>query len=101
MEFAGFDWDHGNRAKCQKHGVSICESESLFTGTVFVSSDPKHSFTEERLKGFGTTQVGRNLLVTFTFRRKGEDVYIRPISSRYMHAKEVTYYEKETSKIEN
>ena len=22
MEFSGFDWDDGNRAKCRKHGVS-------------------------------------------------------------------------------
>jgi hypothetical protein len=23
--FVGFDWDDGNRAKCQKHGVSLGE----------------------------------------------------------------------------
>jgi hypothetical protein len=23
----GFDWDHGNRDKCQKHGMSIGEIE--------------------------------------------------------------------------
>jgi uncharacterized DUF497 family protein len=33
MKFDGFDWDSGNRAKCQKHGVSIAEIESLFLGT--------------------------------------------------------------------
>ena len=22
MEFSGFDWDRGNREKCQKHGIS-------------------------------------------------------------------------------
>jgi hypothetical protein len=27
---SGFDWDEGNRAKCQKHGVSIPEIEELF-----------------------------------------------------------------------
>jgi uncharacterized DUF497 family protein len=31
MEFDGFDWDHGNRDKCRKHGVSIGEIESLLT----------------------------------------------------------------------
>jgi uncharacterized protein len=30
MDFAVFDWDSGNRKKCQKHGVSIAEIESLF-----------------------------------------------------------------------
>jgi uncharacterized DUF497 family protein len=27
---SGFDWDSGNRDKCQKHGVSIAEIEALF-----------------------------------------------------------------------
>jgi hypothetical protein len=26
----GFDWDDGNRSKCQKHGMSIAEIEALF-----------------------------------------------------------------------
>ena len=26
---AGFDWDAGNRAKCQKHGVSVAEVEEV------------------------------------------------------------------------
>ena len=33
MEFDGFDWDDGNRDKCQKHGVSIGEIERLFERT--------------------------------------------------------------------
>ena len=28
MQFDGFDWDDGNRGKCQMHGVSIKEIES-------------------------------------------------------------------------
>lgn len=48
MDFAGFDWDHGNRGKCQKHGVSIAAIEAMFTGTVLVASDPLHSVKEER-----------------------------------------------------
>ena len=27
---AGFDWDHGNREKCQKHGVSVADIEFAF-----------------------------------------------------------------------
>ena len=27
---SGFDWDEGNKSKCQKHGVSIAEIEALF-----------------------------------------------------------------------
>ena len=50
MEFAGFDWDQGNREKCQKHGVSIAEIETMFAGTVRVAPDPLHSVREERFK---------------------------------------------------
>ena len=34
MNFAvsGFDWDDGNRAKCEKHGVSITEIEVCTRG---------------------------------------------------------------------
>src|SRR5260370_28929712 len=31
MEIAGFDWDEGNRSKCQKHGVSRAVIESMFS----------------------------------------------------------------------
>ena len=34
-----FDWDSGNRAHCQKHGVSIAEIEALFRGTPQVAPD--------------------------------------------------------------
>ena len=36
MEFAGFNWDAGNRKKCQKHGVSIAEIESVFSRPVVI-----------------------------------------------------------------
>ena len=43
MEFSGFDWDEANRAKCQKHGVSIAEIEDLFGRVVSVAPDAEHS----------------------------------------------------------
>lgn len=97
MEFSGFDWDKGNRDKCQKHGVSIHEIESLFFGTVMVGPDPAHSELEERFIGFGTTGQGRKLLVVFTLRQKDGETFLRPISARYMHKKEVAHYERETA----
>ena len=97
MEFAGFDWDRGNRKKCQKHGVSIAEIESLFARVVKIAPDLPHSLTEERFKAIGNTDAGRNVLVAFTLRRRGESTLLRPVSARYMHQKEVAYYEKETS----
>ena len=30
LRVSGFDWDEGNRAKCQKHGVPMIEIEDLF-----------------------------------------------------------------------
>jgi uncharacterized protein len=96
MDFAGFDWDQGNRIKCRKHGVSIAEIEAMFAGTVMIASDPAHSAREERFKAIGAGVEGRKLLVVFTWRiREGEN-FIRPVSARYMHRKEIRAYEKET-----
>jgi uncharacterized DUF497 family protein len=39
MEFAGFDWDVGNRTKCKKHGLSIAEIESLFNRPIIILPD--------------------------------------------------------------
>ena len=33
---AGFDWDDGNRLKCQEHGVAIAGIESVFHGTIWI-----------------------------------------------------------------
>ena len=41
MAVGGFDWDAANRAKCQKHGVSIAEIEEVFHGAVSVFPDLK------------------------------------------------------------
>jgi uncharacterized DUF497 family protein len=95
MIFSGFDWDRGNRSKCLKHGASIAEIESLFHGTPLVGPDIRHSAQEERFRAVGMTAKKRNLFVVFTFRQKGNDVLIRPISARYMHLKEVKSHEKE------
>jgi len=96
MQFDGFDWDHGNRDKCQKHGVSAAEIENLFERTVHVGPDLRHSDQEERFKAIGADSKGRKVLVVFTLRRKPSETLLRPISARYMHRKEVAYYaEKE------
>lgn len=92
---AGFDWNDGNRAKCQTHGVSIAEIEGLFTQPVMVLPDHGHSSTEERLRAIGKTAEGRHVFLVFTIRRRGGREYIRPISARYMHRREIESYEKE------
>jgi hypothetical protein len=43
----------------------------------------------------GEGRAGRRIFLVFTFRERGGRTYVRPISARYMHAKEVERYEKE------
>jgi uncharacterized protein len=97
LRIGGFDWDDGNRAKCQKHGVSTAEIESLFLGTPRVAPDPKHSQDEDRLIAVGRTSTGRALFVGFTLRTRDRRKLIRPVTARYMHAKEIEAYEKESA----
>ena len=92
---SGFDWDRANREKCRKHGVSMAEIEALFEGAPAVREDPAHSGTEARRLAIGRNAAGRWMFVAFTYRERGDATYIRPISARYMHAKEVRRYEKE------
>jgi len=92
---SGFDWDDGNRDKCLKHGLSIAEIESLFAGSVAIKPDLAHSTAERRYLAIGTSAAGRMIFLAFTFRRRGSRTYIRPISARYMHRKEIEHYEKE------
>ncbi|MGI8894923.1 MAG: BrnT family toxin [Casimicrobiaceae bacterium] len=91
-----FDWDRGNRAKCQEHGVSLAEIEALFHGAVAVFPHPKHSPVEERLLAIGKGRRGRYVFLAFTIRVRGTQRFIRPISARYMHQKEVEHYARET-----
>lgn len=90
----GFDWDEGNRDKCQKHGVNLAEIESLFSSEVRVCPDPAHSETEARLLAIGITEAGRYVFLAFTVRERAGRCLIRPISERYMHQKEIDHYEK-------
>ena len=99
MRVAGFDWDEGNQSKCLKHGVSVAAIESLFHGTIAVVPDPEHSKSEERFKAIGKTDRGRGIFVVFTFRIRRGKTFIRPISARYMHRKEMDQYEKETATL--
>ncbi len=97
MSVAGFEWDSGNRDKCRKHGVSTKEIESLFTRPHAVRVDAAHSQGEERLRAIGKTAAGRYVFLVFTIRERDDGRYIRPISARYMHKKEIEYYEKENA----
>ena len=91
---AGFDWDDAKRAKCQQHGVSVPEIEGLFRQPLAIFPDPAHSRDETRFKAIGRTEAARHVLIVFTLRQREGDRLIRPISARYMHEKEVKYYEE-------
>lgn len=94
MQIAGFQWDDGNRGKCRKHGVDLEEIEALFSSaTLLVFPDPHMS--ESRLRGVGRTTGGRHVFLVWTLRETPEGLLIRPISARYMHAKEVEHYEQD------
>lgn len=98
---AGFDWDAGNRGKCRKHGVSLAEVEHILTADPRFAPDAGHSAAEDRFIAVGRTRDGRPVFVAFTFRVKGGRMFVRPVSARYMHRKEVERYEEESSQVEN
>jgi hypothetical protein len=65
---SGFDWDTGNREKCQKHGVSITEIETVLRSDPEIAPAPRRSATEERFIAIGRTPAGRAVFVAFTVR---------------------------------
>ena len=95
---AGFEWDDANRDKCRKNGVSLAAIESLFHRPIAMYPDPAHSRGETRFKAIGRTDQGRAVLIVFTLRKRHGEMFLRPISARYMHAKEVCHYEEEIAK---
>lgn len=92
MKIAGFDWDKGNIGHCQKHGLSPEEIEDVFENSPAVFPDPFPD--ERRYRAIGKTDKGRFAYVVFMFREVDGKTYLRPISARYMHRKEVDNYEK-------
>ena len=92
MKIAGFDWDGGNWPKCGKHGVSREEVEQVLLGTPAVMPDPCPD--ESRMRAIGKTHAGRYVFLVFMLRQIGGQIFLRPISARYMHKKEVDHYER-------
>ena len=99
VDVGGFDWDAGNRAKCEKHGASVAEVEGLFSSPLLLIPDASHSQSEERLRAIGKTASGRSVFLVFTIRVRAGKRLIRPVSARYMHRKEVKHYEKESPDV--
>lgn len=91
MEIAGFDWNSGNWSKCGKHGVSREEIEQVLLGEPAVMADP---FPDEpRMRAIGKTEAGRYVFLVLMLREVDGQIWLRPISARYMHPKEIDHYE--------
>lgn len=95
MKFSGFDWDKGNWPKCGKHGVSREEIEEIFECAPAVMADPHPG--ELRLRAIGKTGLGRYIFLVFMLRTVRGRTFIRPISARPMHAKEIAHYGRSTT----
>jgi uncharacterized protein len=92
-QVTGFDWDEGNRSKCQKHGVSIAEIEAaLENENLVIAPDIAHSKSEQRFRAVGTARNGRMI-----FRKREATTLVRVISARFMHKKEIEEYEEDIS----
>ena len=99
--YQGFEWDEGNRQKCQKHGVSIFETEHVLThAETLITPDPKQLGREPRFLAIGRTQDGRYTFVVFTPRQGAAGIRLRPISARYMHKREIRKYEQEIARAQ-
>lgn len=94
---SGFDWDDGDRAKCEKHGVTVGEVEAVFRQPHHLAPDVGHSTSETRFLAIGRGEGPRPIFVAFTLREVGGETFIRPISARYMHQKEIDHYDQATA----
>jgi len=100
--FSGFEWDSGNRLKCQKHGVSIAEIEHVLEhAETLITPAPENRASETRFLAIGRTSAGRYTFVVFTPRTRVFGTLLRPISARYMHEREIRKYEKEAARLKN
>ncbi|WP_273789889.1 BrnT family toxin [Bartonella sp. ML70XJBT] len=93
IKIHGINWDEGNWPKCAKHGVSKKEIEYLFTepGNLVIKNDP--NVKEKRFRTIGRSYNERYIFLAFTLRTTKNELFARPISARYMHQKEIDFYE--------
>lgn len=92
MNISGFEWDDGNTGHCQKHGVTLVEIEQVFMSGARVFGDPFEA--ERRFRAIGCNNAGRFVYVVFMFKERHDAVFIRPISARYMHRREIERYDE-------
>jgi uncharacterized DUF497 family protein len=97
-KIAGVQWDKGNLAKCQKHGLTVDDIEDVLIRNMdIVSRDARNSKTEGRYSAIGRTRTERRAYVVFTLRvTNNGELYARPLSARFMHQKEIDKYVHKT-----
>lgn len=94
MKIDGFDWDEGNWPKCAKHGLTKKAVEAALQADPLVLPD-RSPGDEARFNAVGKNEAGRYVFVVFTLREREGRRLMRPISARYMHAKEIRNYERQ------
>jgi uncharacterized DUF497 family protein len=92
MRVAGIEWDEGNWPKCGGHGVSRDDIEYALRRMTFRIPDPNPS--ETRYRTASRAPNGRPVFIVYTHRQRDGQTWLRPISARYMHGKEVKAYEE-------
>ena len=85
----------GTGTSARSTAFPLQEIEGLFERPVMILPDQAHSTTEQRSLAIGKTEAGRYVFLIFTIRERDGKSYVRPISARYMHKKEIEAYEKE------
>jgi uncharacterized DUF497 family protein len=98
---SGFEWDQGNAYKSlDKHKISQGDSEEVFFNQpVYFFEDLQHSTSETRWIVLGVTNLGLELSIVFTLRKR--NTLIRIISARPMSRKERVIYEKAKQKSDS
>jgi uncharacterized DUF497 family protein len=89
LAFVGFEWDAGNRLKCQKHGLPLREVEHVLAhGSALVRQDDGHSGAEPRYLAIGRTSRGRYAFVVFTPRAAASGQNLVATDQRPVHARQ-------------
>jgi uncharacterized DUF497 family protein len=73
--------------------VTAAEIEALFSRELWLAPDPWQH--ETRMRAIGRSSSGRPVFLVFTIRVRDDGAYLRPISARFMHAREWNANEKE------
>ncbi len=92
LQIAGVEWDLGNWPKCGKHGVSQADIDHALRHMTFRIPDPNPN--EPRLRTAARGKEGRPIFIVYAHRERDGQTWLRPISARYMHGKEIEQYDR-------